>query len=126
MSAQHNEIATRLGSQFALAVANFLPAMSQGLHRNPEKGISCGATVKLQIEKGVVLGTMTLHEPKIPMDPMEPIPFVLKAEEGGQLSLLFEGSLKDLEAEVRRQAASTQQPTDDLDPPSNNRSKRLR
>jgi len=125
LSEEHNEIATRLGSQFALAVANFLPAMADGLKINPEKAITCGATVKLQIEKGVVMGTMTMHEPKIPMNAMDAVPFVLKAGADYQLSFLFEGTLKQLEAEVRRQAASVQQPDDDL-PPSNNRQKRKR
>ncbi len=122
MSESHQEISTRLGSGFAALVMNFLPACLEGLDRIGEGGskdISFGATVKMRLKDGVVVGKLIPHEPKIPTEPMEESHFVLKREMSGQLSFLFAGTLDELKAEVNKQAAGPQQPGDGYEPSHN-------
>jgi hypothetical protein len=103
VSEAEQEIATRLGSGFAAIAMRFLPAIREGLTRNPSKDISFGATVKCKLEAGVIVGRLIAHEPKIPTEGMEPVHFILQQDVNGQLSFLFAGSLKELRAEAEKQ-----------------------
>ncbi len=113
MSESEHEIATRLGTGFAKLTAQFLAAVTEGLARNPTKEISFGATVKAKIEAGVIVCRLIPHEPKIPTEPMEPMHFILKQDDSGQLSFLFAGSLKEMSSEVEKRAAQPEDPDDD-------------
>jgi hypothetical protein len=52
--------------------------------------------VKLKKEKSLIVGKMTLHEPKIPTEPMASVPFILQPDASGQLEFLWEGTLDQL------------------------------
>ena len=96
------EIAQRLGSAFAVVAHQFMPAVVEALDRTSEGGkeISFGCTVRLKKIRGVVVGRMKPHEPKIPTDELDEIHFVLRPEPNGQLSFLYPGTLKEMELEI--------------------------
>jgi len=93
------EIAQRLGSAFSVVAHQFMPAVTEALERS-DKEISFGATVRLKKVRGVIVGRMKPHEPKIPTDELDEIHFVLRPEPNGQLSFLYPGTLKEMELEI--------------------------
>jgi hypothetical protein len=99
---ESREIASRLGSAFAVVAYEFLPAATEALGRS-EKGITFGCTVTLKSEGGVITGKMQSHEPKIPTPARAPIHFCLNRDEAGELSFLFPGSLKEMRVEINKQ-----------------------
>ena len=122
MSDDANEIAKRLGTAFAVATARFLPAVIEGLQADADAELSFGTTVRLRNVEGVVEGTMQMFEPKIPTQKMKAVPFVLNRNQAGELSWLYEGTLKELKEEAARNAAALQ-PDDGYEPQNNRLSK---
>lgn len=115
MSEGAEEIAIRLGTGFAAVVREFLPAVSEAVVRTG-KDVSFGATVKIRREKtGLIVGKMIPHEPKIPTEPMDAIPFVLTMNEGGQLEFVYGGTIEELHEEQ----AEANQPDDGYVPGHN-------
>ena len=104
MSDDSNEIAKRLGTAFAIATMRFLPGVHEALAKAGDGGdTSFGATVFLKNVDGVVQGSMRLHEPKLPTEPMKTVPFVLHTNrETGELQWLYEGTLDELRKEAAR------------------------
>lgn len=126
MSDATNEIAKRLGTAFAVATARFMPTVTEGLLSKDGAELTFGTTVKLKNVEGVVVGTMKLHEPKIPTATMDSIPFVLKRDEKGELSWLYEGKLDDMKAEAAELQVAEQekaQPHDGYTPGANRQAK---
>lgn len=111
------EIATRLGSAFSVVVFEFLPAVTEALGRSTKgKEISFGCTVHLKSESGVIAGRMTCHEPKIPTTSIDPIHFLLQRDDSGQLSFLFDGSLKEMRLELAERDVKPSQKEDGYTP----------
>jgi hypothetical protein len=99
-SDEAKEIANRLGSAFAVISYEFLPAVTEALGRS-EKTISFGVTVGLKKEGGVITGKIQAHEPKIPTPSRDPVHFCLNRSSEGQLSFLFDGTLREMRSEAQ-------------------------
>ncbi len=103
MSEGSEEIALRLGTGFAAMVKQFLPAGTEAVSRTG-KDVSFGATVKVRSEHGIIVGKLIPHEPKIPTEPMDAIPFILQVSKAGQLEFLVAGTIDELKEEVNTNA----------------------
>jgi hypothetical protein len=111
------EIAMRLGTGFAAIALKFLPAVEEAVRRSG-KEISFGATCKIKRDRGVLVGKLVPHEPKIPTEGMDAIHFVLQVDATGQLEFMYAGTLQELKAEAAAEAAS-HQPDDGYTPGEN-------
>lgn len=92
----HNEIAMRLGTGFAVIVKQYLEVVLKSV-KDTKKPISFGATVTFKPdERGLISGTLKTRAPKIPVEDMDSVPFTLQIDTKGQLEFLFAGTPKEL------------------------------
>ena len=105
---------------FSKLCESCLAVAGEALDRS-DKPVKFGATVTLKVEKGVIMGELKAHPPKISAVEVEPQAFVLNRTPGGQLEFIFAGSLTELyEIQEQRERLQQQVPSGDLEAPGDN------
>ncbi len=95
----YRDIALRLATGFAAHVEAWMPHVEKAVRETGQK-VSFSVTVSFRPDKGVVVGQMVPHEPKIPQGRREATNFVLRAPEQGEFAFGFEGTVAELEKAI--------------------------